>query len=72
VAVYVRFPSTDTQSCGQPGGRQTAARRLAEDAGFEPARGYQPQHDFQSCAIGQLGESSAEEDTRLLWWPTKR
>ncbi|MCW2604329.1 MAG: hypothetical protein JWN61_2464 [Pseudonocardiales bacterium] len=36
--------------------------RLAEDGGFEPPR-VLSQHDFQSCALGQLGESSAEEST---------
>ncbi|GAC1322378.1 MAG: hypothetical protein NVSMB13_00670 [Mycobacteriales bacterium] len=34
----------------------------AEDARFELARGC-PQHAFQACAIGQLGESSVVEDT---------
>src|SRR3954452_11775444 len=35
-----------------------APSRAAEDARFELARGC-PQHAFQACAIGQLGESSA-------------
>ena len=37
---------------------------LAEDARFELARGC-PQHAFQACALGQLGESSVEEDSQL-------
>src|SRR5690348_17207752 len=36
---------------------------VAEDARFELARGC-PQHAFQACALGQLGESSADENTR--------
>ena len=37
--------------------RGGGSRPLAEDARFELARGC-PQHAFQACAIGQLGESS--------------
>src|SRR4051812_23821607 len=36
---------------------------MAEDARFELARGC-PQHAFQACAIGQLGESSVHQSTR--------
>ncbi len=41
---------------------------LAEDARFELARGY-PQHAFQACAIGQLGESSVSESTETRSGP---
>src|SRR5256885_2340216 len=35
---------------------------MAEDARFELARGC-PQHAFQACALGQLGESSAGDSS---------
>jgi hypothetical protein len=49
-------------------GTARRAGQPAEDARFELARGY-PQHAFQACAIGQLGESSVGEssDPRWLW-----
>ena len=43
-------------------GRAVDLRFLAEDGGFEPPRAC-TQHAFQACAIGQLGESSAEQIT---------
>jgi hypothetical protein len=35
---------------------------MAEDRGFEPLMGF-PKPAFQASAIGQLGESSADEGT---------
>ena len=32
---------------------------MAEREGFEPSNGYQPLHDFQSCALDQLSHLSA-------------
>jgi hypothetical protein len=38
---------------------------MAEDAGFEPARGYQPQHDFQdqqpTFTVGHMRYSPCSE-----------
>ena len=31
---------------------------LAEKEGFEPSRSLRPLHDFQSCALDQLGDFS--------------
>ena len=49
-------PSRLDRSCGRSRGPRCGARpvalvRLAEDAGFEPARGC-PLHAFQACALG--------------------
>jgi site-specific DNA recombinase len=64
----------------------SSSSTLAEDARFELARGC-PQHAFQACALGQLGESSAGQSnereravdgvasrrtTRLQWALTPR
>ena len=38
------------------------ARRLAEDAGFEPARGF-PLHAFQACALGHYANPPPGEGT---------
>jgi len=52
---------------GFVGGRSgSSLPRPAEDARFELARGC-PQHAFQACAIGQLGESSGEQPSRDPW-----
>jgi hypothetical protein len=47
----------------------SALNLVAEDARFELARGC-PQHAFQACAIGQLGESSVDQssDHALAVW----
>jgi hypothetical protein len=33
-------------------------QKVAERVGFEPTDGYQPSHDFESCALGQLSHLS--------------
>ena len=37
---------------------KTGALLVAERVGFEPTDGYQPSHDFESCAFNQLSHLS--------------
>ncbi len=38
--------------------RSTVCSNVAERVGFEPTDGYQPSHDFESCAFNQLSHLS--------------
>ncbi|MCU1600871.1 MAG: hypothetical protein JWO22_1580 [Frankiales bacterium] len=57
----IRLELARTTAAPLPG-QGSGADPLAEDTRFELVRGC-PQHAFQACAIGQLGESSADQST---------
>src|SRR5674536_397656 len=66
--LLIRPTETETETASEtppqpiPAGAAFALVAVAEDARFELARGC-PQHAFQACALGQLGESSAADSS---------
>ena len=58
--VYKRTVEPSVTFHGKGGAAACACSDVAERKGFEPLNGYQPLHDFQSCALNQLSHLSID------------